>query len=125
MENLKLLFQLFLRPVDAMSEIMDKGSWVFAAMLVLVVSIVFFATVNMKLNDAYRIPVISDYYQPDPAATDSESPAAEAEYKRSFENYQTALASRQKIPFVGDAFFKFFSFEPNAFYQPLLALSIF
>jgi hypothetical protein len=35
------------------------------------------------------------------------------------------LASRQKIPVVGDTFFKFFSFEPNAFYEPLLAVSIF
>jgi tetratricopeptide (TPR) repeat protein len=125
MENLKLLFQLYIRPADAMSGIMDKGSWAFAALLVLAVAIVFFATVNVKLNDMYRIPELGDYYQPNPDTYDPESPAAEAEYKRSMENYQNALSAKQKLPIVGDTFFKFFSFEPSAFYQPLLAISIF
>lgn len=125
MENLKLLFQLFFRPAGAMSDIMDKGSWVFAAMTVLVVSIVFFATVNTKLHETYRIPTLNEYYQPNYETTDFDSPAAQAEYKHSYENYQNALASRQTIPVVGDRFFKFFSFEPAAFYQPLLAISIF
>ena len=108
-----------------MSDIIDRGSWMFGALLVLVVAIVFFATVNTKLHDAYRIPAMSEYYQPDYETTDFDSPAAEAEYKRSLENYQNALASRQTIPVVGDKFFKFFSFDPGAFYQPLLAISIF
>ena len=124
MENLKLLFQLYLRPADTMSDIMDRGSWVFGAMTVLVVSIVFFATVNTKLHDTYRIPSLSEY-QPNFEFTDPDSPAAEAEYKRSHENYQNALAARQTIPIVGDTFFKFFSFDPTSFYQPLLAISIF
>jgi tetratricopeptide (TPR) repeat protein len=125
MENLKLLFQLYVRPAATMSDVMDKGSWTFAAMLVLLVSILFFATVNSKLNDAYRIPSLAEYYQPNYETTDFDSPAAEAEYKRSFDNYQTALASRQTIPLAGDRFFKFFSFEPGAFYQPLLAIAVF
>lgn len=124
MENLKLLFQLFLRPAEAMSEIMDKGSWVFAAMLVLVVSIVFFATVNTKLHDAYSIPVLSEYH-PGEMEQYFESPEAEAKYRQAFEDYHASLLSRQKVPVVGDTFFKFFSFEPSDFYQPLLAVSIF
>ena len=125
MENLKLLFQLYLRPAAAMSDIMDRGRWMFAAMAVLVVSIVFFATVNTKLHEIYRIPALEEYYQPNYETTDFDSPAAEAEYKRSFENYQAALSSRPHVPVVGDSFFKLFSFEPGAFYQPLLAISIF
>ena len=125
MENLKLLFQLYIRPASAMSDIMDRGSWVFAAMIVLVVSIIFFSTINARLHQNYRIPALSEYYHPDYETTDFDSPAAEAEYKQSYENYQNALASRQKIPVVGDIFFKFFSFEPGAFWQPLLAISIF
>lgn len=125
MENLKLLFQLYLRPASAMSDIMDRGSWVFAAMAVLVVSIVFFATVNFRLHEAYRIPALSEYYQPDFSEIDEDSPAAEAEYKKSYEKYQAALAAREHIPVVGDRFFKFFSFEPGAFYQPVLAISVF
>ncbi|PYT01303.1 MAG: hypothetical protein DMF63_00160 [Acidobacteria bacterium] len=125
MENLKLLLQLYIRPAAAMSDIMDRGSWAFAAMSVLVIAIVFFATVNEKLHDAYRIPTLGEYYQPNYDSTGVDSPTAEAEYKQSYENYQTAMASRQKIPIVGDAFFKFFSLDPGAFYQPLLAISIF
>ena len=125
MENLKLLFQLYIRPAASMSDIMDKGSWMFAAMVVLVVSIVFFATVNTKLHDAYRIPALTDYYQPNYETYDPDSAAAEAEYKRSMENYQNAMTARQRVPLAGDTFFKFFSFEPTAFYQPLLAISVF
>ena len=125
MENLKFLFQLYLRPADAMSEIMDKGVWVIAAMFVLVISIVFFATVNAKLHEQYRIPTLTEFYQPNAEETDFDSPAAQAEYKRSNDNYQAALAARRKVPLVGDTFFRFFSFEPAAFYQPLLAISIF
>jgi tetratricopeptide (TPR) repeat protein len=125
MENLKLLFQLYFRPAGAMSDIIDNGSWVFAAMAVLVVSILFFATVNTRLHEAYRIPTLNEYYQPNYETTDFDSPAAEAEYKRSYENYQAAMASRQKLPVIGDTFFRFLSFEPAAFYQPLLAISVF
>jgi len=82
MENLKLLFQLYVRPAAAMSDIMDRGSWAFAAMAVLVIAIVFAATVEEKLHDAYRIPTLGEYYQPSYETTDFDSPAAEAEYKR-------------------------------------------
>jgi tetratricopeptide (TPR) repeat protein len=124
MENLKLLFQLYIRPAAAMSDIMDKGSWVFAAMAVLVISIVFFATVNAKLHEVYNIPVLSEFY---PAEQEQyiESPEAKARYQEAFEAYQASLLLRQKVPVVGEAFFRFFSFEPFAFWQPLLAISIF
>lgn len=124
MENLKLLFKLYLRPADTMSDIMDRGSWAVAAMFVLVIAIVFFATVNAKLHDAYRIPMLADYYRP-ALEQDFETPGAEAEYQKSLDDYQAALASRQRVPLIGDTFFKFFSFNPSAFYYPLLAISIF
>ncbi len=108
-----------------MSEILDRGSWMFAALLVLVVSILFFATVNAKLNEAYRIPAFEEYYQPDNYSDIGIAASDEAEYRRSLDNYQTAMSSRPRIQFVGDSFFKFFTFEPSAFYQPLLAITIF
>jgi hypothetical protein len=123
MENLRLLFRLYVRPADTMSDIMDNGSWMFAALAVLVISLVFFGTVNTKLHDAYRIPSLSEYYDFDLA--DPDSPAAEAEYQRSFEKYQAAVGARRTIPVAGDRFFKFFTFEPATFYYPLLSISIF
>jgi hypothetical protein len=124
METIKLLFQLYFRPAFAMSEIMDKGSWFFAAVLVLLVSIAFFWTVNTKLQTAYRIPNLYEFYQPE-SSMDEDSTAAEAQYNKALAEFNKAMKERQKIPVVGDAFFRFFSFEPERFYQPLLTISVF
>lgn len=124
METVKLLFQLYFRPASAMSEIIDKGSWLFAAVLVLLVSIAFFWTVNTKLQAVYRIPTVYEFYQPD-YLTDENPAVAEAEYNKALAAYRKALDERRKIPLVGDTFFRFFSFEPDRFYQPLLSLSLF
>ncbi len=124
METLKLLFNLYFRPAFAMSEIIDKGSWLVAAVLILLVSLAFFTTINSKLQTAYHIPNLTEFYQPN-YEFDEDSSAAEAQYNKALSNYQKALAERQTIPVVGDTFFRFFSFEPNRFYQPLLSLSIF
>lgn len=123
MENIKLLLALFYRPLSAMSDIMDKGSWFFAAVAVLLVSVAFFSTVNFKLQAAYHIPDFYEFYNPSAAEVDSL--AAEAEYDKATDEYEKAVAQRRKIPLVGDNFFRFFSFEPGAFFQPILTLSIF
>jgi tetratricopeptide (TPR) repeat protein len=120
MENLKLLFQLYVRPAGAMSDLMDRGSWAAAALIVLVIAIVFFATVNAKLHTAYNIPSIDDYYHPEMQAE-----LDDAALQQTMDRYQAALAARQRVPILGDTFFKFFSFDPTAFYRPLLAISIF
>lgn len=125
MENLKLLFRIYLRPADAMSDIIDRGNWVFAAMIVLVISIVFFSTTNGKLQETYRIPDVSDYYQPNFAENGADPAAADAAYRQSMENFRVASESRPRVPIVGDMFFKFFTFDPNKFYYPLLTISVF
>ena len=120
MDTLKLLFQLYFRPASAMSEIIDKGSWLFAAVLVLIVSVAFFWTVNLKLQASYRIPTLYEFYD---YSVGYDAP--EAEYRRALDEYNQAMASRQQIPLLGDRFFRFFSFEPEKFYQPLLSISVF
>jgi tetratricopeptide (TPR) repeat protein len=125
MESLKLLFLIYLRPGFAFSEIMDRGNWVVAAGLTLLIAIPFFGTINSKLDAAYRIPAAADYIDPAMYETDPESPAFEAQQKRSMEAYQSALAARTKVPVLGDNFFRFFNFDPAAFYRPLLGLSLF
>lgn len=122
MNHLKLLFRLYFRPAEAMSEILDTGGWLFAAVLVLLVSIAFFSTINAPLNNAYRIPTLSEFYQPNQNADDFD---AVNEKNQAIAAYQKALSARQKIPLVGDYFLRFFTFEPNRFYQPLLSLTIF
>lgn len=124
MENLRLLFRLYIRPADTMSDIMDRGSWLFSVLAVFLVSMLFFATVVAKLSDTYRIPNIAEYVGSD-AGAEADPVAAEASYERSIENYRAASAARSRIPVVGDLFFKFFSFEQSTFYIPVLAIPIF
>jgi tetratricopeptide (TPR) repeat protein len=122
MENLKLLFRLYVRPADAMSDIIDRGSWVFAAMLVLVISILFFWTINAKLQSSYGIPTFDDssiHFQED------STPEQQAALRQLANDFAAADAARQRIPVVGDVFFKLFSFDPNTFYYPLFSISVF
>lgn len=123
MENIKLLLALFYRPQSAMSDIIDRGSWFFAAVLVLLVSVAFFSTVNYKLQAAYHVPTFGEFYNP--ILADEDSPAAEAEYEKALAEYNKAITERQKVPVVGDNFFRFFSVEPGGFFQPVLTLSVF
>ena len=125
MENVKLLVALFYRPLSAMSDIIDRGSWFFAAVLVFLVSVAFFATVNSKLETAYHVPNLYEFYQPNYSMADEDATAARAEYDKAVAEYNKALDARQKVPLVGDNFFRFFSFEPSAFFQPVLIISCF
>lgn len=124
MESIKLLFLLYVRPGFAFSEIMDRGNWIIAAGLTLVIAIPYFATINARLDEAYRIPSIADYYNPAIYEVDPDSPAYEAQVKASTDAYQAALAARQSVPVAGDLFYRFFSFGWS-FYHPLLAISVF
>lgn len=124
MESLKLLGLIFVRPGYAFSEIMDRGNWLVAAGLSLLVAIAFFATVNAKLDAAYRIPALHEFYSD--AMYDEDNPAAiERQQIEAARKYREAMNERAIVPVVGDRFFSFFSFEPTAFYRPVLAISIF
>jgi hypothetical protein len=126
MENIKLFFRLYLSPAQAMGGIIDRGSWFFAAMLVLLVSILFSAGVNAKLEAAYRVRDFGEFFQPsfdeDFAISDS---ASVEDFNSATDQFNRAQASRPKIPLIGDQFFRFFSFDPRKFYVPVLSLSLF
>src|SRR6185369_989398 len=107
MDNLKLLFHIYLRPAAAMSDLIDRGSWIYAALIVLLISIAFSATINSKLDEAFRVPQFNEYYRvPDEIEDEN---AAEAEYMKASAEYEKAMAAGHQIPVVGDNFFKFAS----------------
>ncbi|MEZ5426466.1 MAG: tetratricopeptide repeat protein [Pyrinomonadaceae bacterium] len=124
MENFKLLFQIYYRPASAMSEILDKGSWLFAAGAVLVVAFAFYKTVNPKLETFYAVPQFYQFYDIERLDSDEFTPKMEAEYEKAQADYRRALSERPKIPIVGDLFFTFFSFG-SSFLTPLVSLSVF
>jgi len=107
-----------------MSEIMDRGSWLFAAVAVVLVSMAFFVTINAKLYEAYAIPNASHYMQ-SVEDIDGDSPEAKAAYDKGMAAYQQAMNERPRIPLFDDRLLQFFSFEPTRFYEPLLLLSVF
>lgn len=121
MENLKLLFQMYFRPLFAMSELMDKGSWFFAAIFLFVVSCGFYFTINSRLNTAYSVPRYNEYFSDSTLSLDLSA----EQYLEMDREYQKALAERQRPPFVGDRLFWFFSFDPRGFYIPLVAIALF
>ena len=125
MDNLKLLFLIYVRPAFAFSEIMDRGSWLVAAGLALVVAIAFFATVNAKLDAAYRVPTLHEYIDESIYYSDLEPEVIERRQAEATREYQTAFANRAIVPLVGDRFYRFFSFEPTGFYRPVIAISLF
>jgi tetratricopeptide (TPR) repeat protein len=55
-ENLKLLFGLYLHPARAMSEIIDRGNWLFGALAVVVVSALLEFGIAGSLYRAYQPP---------------------------------------------------------------------
>jgi len=122
MDNLKLILRMYVAPGSAMSDIMDTGRWLFAAAAVLLVSILFFGAVNAKLDVVYRIHAFGEFYQPRGADDDD---ADDAGYKKAVSAYNEAMQNRPVIPVIGDRFFRFFSFDPGRFYQPLMLLSTF
>jgi Tfp pilus assembly protein PilF len=123
MENFKLFLQIYYQPAAAMSNIIDRGSWVFAAIQVLLISAGFFLTINAKLDEAYRVPEFNEYlndrvYELADDQLDTAVRSAQSQL-------DTANANRPRIPFVGDTFFSFFTFSPTTFYQPFLSITLF
>lgn len=123
MENLKLFVQIYFRPASAMSDIIDRGSWVFAAILVLLVASGFYLTINAKLDAVFQIPSFSDYVGSEFYELSDEQ--LNAAVKSAQTQFDSANAARPRIPLIGDTFFSFFTFSPATFYHPFLSITLF
>ncbi len=114
-DNLQIILEMFFRPHRAMSNVLDKGSWIFGAIGVLVISAIFQFTINTKINDAYGVPKFNA------AAYDENN---DDQFDAALEKYQESMQNRQKLPLVGDLGLKFFSFDSN-FFTILISLAVF
>ena len=130
MENTKFLFQLYFRPAAAMSEIIDKGSWVSAAVLMLFVSFAFQYAVNSRIAQTFSVSK-SDYYLTNSSFDGADSingkmtPAQreEAEYYADLNIEKEMRRERRPLPLVGKSGLYFVSFEEN-FFTPIISLSV-
>jgi Tfp pilus assembly protein PilF len=129
MENFKLLCQIYFRPRAAMSEIIDKGSWVFAAAAMLFVSFAFQYSVNSRIAETYAVSQLDRYLAnssfKDEAEADghlTDEQLAEARY---FANVDAEKAvKRPPFPVIGKYAIYLFSFD-SIFFAPLISISVF
>ncbi len=131
MENLKLLFQIYYRPAFAFSEIMDKGSWLFAAIAVLLVSFAFGFIVNSKITQTYAVSQLDQYTANSSfdtasvnSGTLSEAQLAEAGYPANMDLKKEFTRESRPFPILGKSVFYLFSFT-SSFFTPLISLSLF
>ncbi len=131
MENIKFLFQLYFRPAAAMSEIIDKGSWLAAAILMLIVSFSFHYAVNSRIANSYAVST-SDYYLTHTNFNGADSvdgkltsaQLGEAEFYANVDLEKEMQRERRPLPLAGKYAPYFVSFEEN-FFTPLISLSVF
>ncbi len=110
---------------------MDKGSWVFATVAVLVVSFAFQFGVNSKIVQTYAVSQM-DYYMAnsgfDSAASNNgtltDAQLDEARYYANFNIDKESNRKRRPFPIIGKNIFYFFSFY-SSFFTPLISLSLF
>lgn len=111
---------------------MDRASWLFGAIAVLIVSLAFQFGITSRLNDAYGVPRFDfaayrqNVYQTVPNAGQmNDEELYQTEMQAAYENYGRKLREREKLPIVGDAGLWLFNFNSGNFLSLLLALAVF
>jgi tetratricopeptide (TPR) repeat protein len=112
-ENLKYLFKLYSHPHAAASEIMDRGSWLFAAGAVVLVSVLWQFGVASPIYRSYQsvIPAHSA------ARPDPNEPAEE-------DGIESELPERRPLPVVGNLGWVFVSFSFGSVMASVLTLAV-
>ena len=119
-DNTKLLLGLLYRPVSSMGRIIDEGHWLYAAIVVMALSMVFHATVTSVIYNnveaVYREVPAQPIATPDPEAYEEED--FEAAARPHF------VYDRHPLPLVGDRGWWFVSFAPPGFFATLMAMAV-
>src|SRR5689334_6803117 len=116
-DNTKLLLGLLYRPVAAMGRIVDEGHWLYAAVVVAALSMLFHTTVTSVIYNNYEavyreIPQTEQQQASDDADSEDEEPAPKFYYEK------------LPLPFVGQHGWWFISFSPPSFFTAVLGMSI-
>src|SRR3569832_2154917 len=118
-ENTKPLLGLLYRPVASMGRIVDEGHWLYAAVVVAALSMIFHASVTSVLYNNYE-NVYRDIPQSEKtvSATDEEADAEEEE------DAPTFYYEKLPLPLVGEHGWWFVSFVAPSFYTAVLGMAI-
>jgi tetratricopeptide (TPR) repeat protein len=128
-ENIRLLFKLWYRPVSAMSDIIDRGNWLFGAALVTATAFLLAFTVTNRIYEAYEsAPVPTEVRRPAPEPqtqiSPSDKPQAEPDGDVDEVSEQSVPdAKRLPLPVVGNAGWRLVSFNPISLFAIALSLA--
>jgi TolA-binding protein len=149
-ENTKLLLRLFYRPVSAMSGIIDQGHWLYAAIVVAALGMVFQTTVSLHIYNSYEAVYRKVDTPPaqllDDALEEAEVTPPNSQLAPAATTPQQALLVRQQLqraqelgvniphspfvferhplPLVGKYGWWFLSFEPTNFFGSLIGMAV-
>ena len=123
-QNTRLLLRLFYRPVSAMSGIIDEGHWLYAAVAVVVISMLMQFAVITRIYTGYEA-VYKEIPKPDIAAINAQARASDPEFEEYEEtDFPDYVLERKPLPLVGESGWWFVSFAPESFVTTLLGLTV-
>ena len=128
-ENTKLLLGLLYRPVSSMGRIVDEAHWLYAAVAVAALSLLFHAAVTSRIYSTYEavyreLPVPQQTSAP-AAPSDRTSSYADAEYEDYEELNQPRFTyDRLPLPLVGQHGWWFVSFAAPSFFTAVLGMAV-
>ncbi len=123
-ENTKLLLGLLYRPVSSMGRIVDEGHWIYAAVVVAALSMIFHATVTSVIYN--NVEAVYRELPPEPDETaDSDAEAwAEEDFHEPVAPRPHFTYDRHPLPLVGDRGWWFVSFAPPSFFTAVMGMAI-
>jgi hypothetical protein len=130
-ENIKLLFKLYYRPVSAMSEIIDRGSWLVGAALVTGTAVLLVFTVTNRIYGTYESAPIPPEERlaarkppPSQEVSPSDQPQAEPDEEVEVDLEQVLPQNKRlPLPVIGNAGWRLVSFNPTSLFAIALSLA--
>jgi hypothetical protein len=131
-ENTKLLLRLYYRPISAMSSIIDSGHWLYAAIVVAVLSMLMQFALTSHVYSGYEAvyrPVekpTAEQLEGVPDDVKTSTPAFGPEESDYFDDEHPAMPTfdRLPLPVVGNYGWWFLSFAPDSFFTTILGIAL-
>jgi tetratricopeptide (TPR) repeat protein len=129
-ENTKLLLGLLYRPVASMGRIVDEANWLYAAIAVAALSLLFHTAITSRIYNTYEA-VYRELPAPQKTNTRAETPPSPYAYAED-EDYQELAQlthprftyDRLPLPVVGQHGWWFVSFAPPSFFTAVLGMAV-
>jgi Flp pilus assembly protein TadD len=124
-ENIKLLGKLYVRPMSAISGLIDEGHWIIGAILVVAISLLFQFSITTKIYSSFQAVLVPSAEATQPL-TDDEDGKARASQAGDDEAYydDEPVFVRKPLPLVGDFGWHFVSFDPTGFFTTVAGLML-